>query len=38
MNASLRATAGASLYDHIELIKIMADLSPMMNFGNPYSP
>ncbi|MEZ4431732.1 MAG: zinc-dependent metalloprotease [bacterium] len=37
-NASLRATAGASLYDHIELIKIMADLSPMMNFGNPYSP
>lgn len=34
----LQATARAWLYDHLELIKIMADLAPMMNYGDPYSP
>lgn len=34
----LRPTAEAYMHDHVELIKIMADLAPMMNFGNPYSP
>ena len=28
----------AELLDHIELIKVMADLGTAMNYGNPYSP
>ncbi len=26
------------LLDHLELVKIMSDLSPMMSFGDPYNP
>ncbi|MCA9539517.1 MAG: zinc-dependent metalloprotease [Myxococcales bacterium] len=33
-----RRAADPELLDHIELIKVMADLSPMMDFGNPYAP
>lgn len=34
----LKPAAESALYDHIELLKIMADLSPMMSFGDPYAP
>lgn len=33
-----KAAASKELRDYVELIKVVADLSPRMSYGNPYSP
>ncbi len=33
-----RRRVDPELLDHFELIKVMADLAPMMEFGSPYAP
>jgi hypothetical protein len=38
LSAFDRAEATTELRDYIELIKVIADLSPHMSYGNPYSP
>jgi hypothetical protein len=37
VNAGSKNYVTAQLLDHIEMVKVMADLSPMMSYGNPYS-
>ncbi len=36
--ASARVRNDLDLLDHVELVKVMADLTPMMDYGNPYDP
>lgn len=35
---SVRAFVTPQFLDHLELVKVMADLSPAMSYGNPYKP
>jgi hypothetical protein len=37
INPSSKNYVTAQFLDHVEMVKVMADLSPLMSYGNPYS-